>query len=462
MRHIRRTDSLEEILTNLGVSIKPTILSCTILVLSVTNWTIETDFNELHYPIFQCQQGLDTSSTTLLRYLFSMAAAFGGLIFGMIADIRGRIGTLRFSIFIALYFRIFAMALSTDSFWQQLGSKLVIQFALGGSLIVSLLCLVETLPSNVQQKLILFSIALGLLLGNALVYSGNYHIHRVSLKTILQLILNVVLLFVTFMVGETIRYLKTSGDFNSVVDKLLEIAKSNKQILPKKLNLRYKNCQFGNLTSIFTKKPLYIIVFALLMAITLINNVILYQIYFTSILPMSYNLFRFDNTTLTSQPDCSSYNGITIEQYPSFFLPLILWQTIFMNAAVGFMVVFKKPLLLLVIIQSSVASLTIAFSVLSVLSQTEACYIILSVACKLTIVGPWIVLVFVNDLYQTHYRGSGLGFINFAGTLFSIILMMVFWSWLDFDYRLSMIVLASLSAFSCFLVCLCPTKSLHN
>lgn len=454
---MRRSDSLENILSNLGVSIKPTLLSCTILVLSVTNWAIESDFNELRYPILQCELDLETSSTTLLRYVLTMATAFGGLIFGMIADIRGRAGTLRFSIFIALYFRIFAMVLSKESFWQQFGSMFIIQFASGGSLIVSFLCLFETLPSNVQHKLILLSIAIGLLLGNSLVYCGNYHIGSVSLKTILQLILNISLFALAFLVGETIRYLKISGDFNSVVDRLMEIAKSNKRLLPKKMNLHYKNCQFGNLASILLKKPLYFIAFGVLMAITLIDNVVTYQFYFASVLP-SYNLFRFDNTKL--RPDCLT-NGISIEEYPSYFLPLTLWQTIFMLAAAGFVTVFKKPLLLLVIIQSSVAALTIALSVLSI-SQNGVSNVILYVVCKLTIAGPWIILVCVSDLYQTNYRGAGLGFINFSGTLFSIILMMIFWSWLNFDYSLSMIVLASLSAFSCILFCLCPNKSLHN
>ena len=371
----------------------------------------------------------------------------------MIADIRGRIGTLRFSVFLSLYFRLFTIALSTDSFWQQFGSKFIIQFSCGGSLIVSFLCLVETLPSYTRQKLMLMSITLGILMGNLVVYAVVC-VDNVYMKKMLLLLPAALLLIIAYVMGETICYLKTSGDFDSVINNLMEIAKANKQKLPRKLNLKFKNCRFGSLESLFIKKGEYTLVLILLLAIILTNTIVTYQIYFNSLLP-NYNLFRLDDATPLQ--DCSKKT--TLEQYPSYFLPLAVWRTVFLFLATGFLTAFKKPLLLLVIIQGSITVLSTLFLIIP---QNETDQITLYITCKLTFVSPWILLSYVSELYQTNYRGIGLGFINFAGVLVAIIMMFIVWSWAEVGYKVSMIVLAFLSAFSCVLVYLCPTKSTYK
>ena len=459
-----RVDSLEDILSQLGSSRRQIALSICLLTFTVANWVIEASFSEIFYPVFQCKHGLDTTDTTSIRYVYILMTALGALIFGVIADIRGRAGTLRFALFLSFYFRLLVMTFEPTSLWQQFGSKFMVQFTSGGSLIVALVCFVETLTEEIYHKLALLSIASGMLLGNAVVFATSY-INSIYLLVLIQSVPNFMALVFAFASGETIRYLKTSGDFNAVVENLVEIAKSTKQKLPPKLNLRFKNCQFGSLTMLFTKRlAVYTFVLIFLLAILLINNTITYQVYFSSMMPI-YNLFRLDNNMTISSylhgDEYCSYVKMTIKRFPILFPPLEIWKSIFVMLAAGFLAAFKKPLLLLNLNQSLITALLISLSILG--QNAEPSAIILYIACKLTVAAPWVLLTYICQLYQTNYRGAGLGLVFFSSSLIYTVLLFIGWSWAGgVGYKLSMIILSAFSAASCILVYLCPPKKVYG
>uniref|UniRef100_A0A7M5X0Y2 Major facilitator superfamily (MFS) profile domain-containing protein n=1 Tax=Clytia hemisphaerica TaxID=252671 RepID=A0A7M5X0Y2_9CNID len=452
---VRSGRTLEQVLNDLGVSVTQIFKLCILLALVITCWLIEANFMDISYTEFQCKHKFSSLEITIIRCVLIITMATGSLVFGLIADIKGRVLTMKFTLFLYIYFRLISIA-AGDILWEDLATKIIIVFTCGGFMTISLVHFIESLPSKTRSRYLLLSVAFGLFIGTMLIYLKPW-IKIPFFRHLILLLPGLLVLVLLLTTGEeSIRYLNSTGDFDQVVKKLNQLSDDSRQSLPEKITMNYKNFIFGSLRFMFRKRPENVIIVSLLLGLVLTIASTTRQIYALMLLPglSTFHITIAINNTLT--PYCQITD--VEEQLPAFFRPLsALCVVVFLIlAALSVSTCGTRGVFRLQVLVSMIFLITLCTHYNELASN-----IILYLTSLLAYVCPWTLYLYISELLPTHYRGVGLGFLMLNGNMLMVILTLLLWNIVILSYKMLMILMATFAALSLILGLLLPNNKFY-
>lgn len=446
-----RLYTLDKALNTLGPSPKQVICCGVVLTLASASWTVEYSFFTTLFVDFQCQNKLESVATTTSIALFLFSLALGGLYFGWVADVKGRLVSLRIAVATSVYFGLFSVIIKDGSFWQSLAVKLITFFACGGQIVVSVVYFIENLPKS-QGRLLLLFLAVGSMLGNLLIYLTEFYWrskdYRIPL--LLQRIPITLYLVFTLFMGESIRYHDVIGDFDGTMKQLREISKSNQRSLPKGNLVVHKALVLGSLKALFWIRPENIFIIITLSAVlstTYMGTVQWGLIQFSQ----RFGFLRI-NDDLSLFPCPAKKVHL---QLPSYFVSFSsLAEGIFLVLAAVFVNVFGRKRLMLL----QIACLIGLFATLALYKEETATVIISYLVRGISAVCPWVLYLYVAELYPTKSRCVATGFVYFCGTTFMMLMSILVSELLESSHTETAFLLMFFSIVSGILVLLLMTR----
>jgi len=450
-----RPYTLEEVLNTLGVSPKQVLVNCALVTVASASWIIETSYFDVSYPDFRCRHGTNSIHDTIILSTLYMSMAVGGLMFGVLADLKGRLIMLQLPVFMNCYFTLIALFLE-GTFWQEFVVKFVLLFSCSSYMMVSTVYFMEQLPSHSRGTLMMVSVAIGVLLGNLVLFYADTLQNTTLVWLFQRTPLFILLLMTIFLIGETIRYHELVGNYDAVMKQLHAISRASRKRIPK--NIRFISSRdvnnLGNPKLMFKRQFITTIALSILFGLTFTSSQQIKQFCLMSLTKIYVKTFviTIDNTT-ELQP-CTS--DTAIQQLPSYFLPFtLLCEGVFLLLAATTVKLFGKKLLILLQI-AACAGLYI--SLVATMQDTVPNAILMFITSALNPVISRTLLMFVTELYPTSFRATSLGFVSFLGYLLTVMALLLMSGVLMLSYRNILIALIVYSLFSGVQVTLLPTR----